>query len=349
MGRWVRRAAPGGGRLLTVVRAPVYNRRLGHGFSACLVTGGCEVGRWQCVLLVMIVLAVAAGCARTEHAGGESPEPTQKPLGDVLSLTVVPYEAADRLLDEYTPMARYLARATGCKEGRFISVVDYAGVLAALETGGVDVAYLSPFPYALASKRMNLKPVPLAMPWVQGSLTYRGIIFARKDSDIKTVEDLKGRTFAFGDVTSTTGFLLPRAMLEKKGVFGTLKWRNAGNANMVAKAVENGAADAGAAYESVFAVAYRTEPEKAKLMRVIAHTEPIPNGIYVGRGDLPEATVAALKSAFLKMNNDPEGRAAMLKAPNDKIVAPDDALFDPVRETASVLDLDLQHFEKKQD
>ena len=151
----------------------------------------------------------------------------------------------------------------------------------------------------------------------------------------------------FTEFTSTTGYLLPRAMLESKGIFQTLKWRNAGNANMVVKAVENKAADAGAAYESVFQVAYRTEPEKAKLMRVIAYTVAIPNGIYVARGDLPADTVRKLQKAFLGMNTDPAGRAAMLKAPNDKIVPPDDKLFDPVREVARVLNLNLEALEKK--
>jgi phosphonate transport system substrate-binding protein len=272
--------------------------------------------------------------------------PVARPLGQTLSLTVVPYEAAERLQDEYAPMARYLARELGCTDGRFVPVVDYAGVIAALETGGVDVAYLSPFPYALATKRMKLRPAALAMPWVEGSLTYRGIIFTRADSGVRSFADLRGRTFAFGDVTSTTGYLLPRAMLQKQGVFETLRWRNAGNANMVVKAVENRAADAGAAYESVFRVAYRTTPEKAGLMHVVARTEPIPNGIYVARGDLPGGTVDRLKAAFLKMNTDPLGREAMLKAPNDRIVAPQDRLFDPVRETASVLGLDLSALEK---
>jgi len=296
---------------------------------------------------VLWVAFMVVGCGKPSKQSPAPAQPASRPLGEVLTLTVVPYEAAEQLQDNYGPMAQYLAKAVGCKEGRFITVVDYAGVLAALETGSVDVAYLSPFPYALASSVMKVKPQPLAMPWVQGSLTYRGIIFVRADSPIRTLEDLRGKTFAFGDVTSTTGYLLPRAMLESKGIFQTLKWRNAGNANMVVKAVENKAADAGAAYESVFQVAYRTEPEKAKLMRVIAYTVAIPNGIYVARGDLPADTVRKLQKAFLGMNTDPAGRAAMLKAPNDKIVPPDDKLFDPVREVARVLNLNLEALEKK--
>src|SRR5437763_15377230 len=108
-----------------------------------------------------------------------------------------------------------------------------------------------------------------------------------------------------------------------------------------------GTADAGAAYELVFEVAYPGQPEKAKEYRVIAKTEAIPNGIYVARGDLPDDQVEKLKMAFLDMNTDPVGRPVMLKAPNDKIVPPDDKLFDHVRETAKIVNLDLTAFDKK--
>lgn len=288
-------------------------------------------------VICLAVLPLTTGCGRSQGGAG-----SQAPL----KLTVVPYETADRLNDEYAPMAAYLAKRAGRPSGQFVSVVDYAGVLAALQSGQVDVAYLSSFPYALATARMKLKL--LAMPYVKEKISYKGVFFCRADSPITKIEDLRGKTFAFGDISSTSGYLLPRAMLEKAGVFGDLKgWRNAGNANMVVTAVEIGAADAGAAYENVFEVAYRDNPAKAKAMRIFASTDTIPNGIYVARADLPESEVDALKKAFLDMNKDPEGKAAMLKAVNDKIVKPDDSLFDGVRTVAKVLKLDLKSLERK--
>jgi phosphonate transport system substrate-binding protein len=296
----------------------------------------------------MICFGGCSGGDKPTAPGGAGTSSGTKttPIGDTLRFTIVPYEAADKLVEEYSPMAGYLAKRMGKKEGRFFPVTDYAGVLVALQTGQVDVAYLSPFPYVLATSRMKLHD--LAMPWVRNKLTYKGILFVRADSPIKTLADLAGHTVAFGDRASTSGYILPRALLEKEGVFGKLKsWRNAGNANVVVAAVENGLEDCGTAYELVFEVAYKDTPEKTKKMRIIGETAALPNGIYVARGDLPADEVAKLKQIFLDMNTDPEGRVVMLKAPNDKIVPPEGKLFDPVRETAKVLNLDLKDLEKK--
>src|SRR5205814_1430750 len=136
---------------------------------------------------------------------------------------------------------------------------------------------------------------------------------------------------------------LPQITMEKAGVGlkDLMRYYNAGDANMVVKAVENGDADAGAAYDNVFEVAYRGEPEKAGRMRTIGQTEEIANGIYVGRGNLPDEEVKKLQQAFLDMNTDPEGRAAMLKAPQDRMVAARPEMFESIREKAKALGLDL--------
>lgn len=301
------------------------------------------------VRLHLLILGFTAFCgilgcgpktADSARSGTESAEPLKEPL----RLTIVPYEAAEQLRDAYTPMTQFLARQVGLKDGRYIQVADYSGVAAALQSHKVDVAYLSPFSYALASSMTKLHP--LAMPVINGSLMYRGNIFVRSDSSIKSLDDLNGKTFAFGDPASTTGYLLPKGMLDKRGI-KLKRFYHAGDANIVVNAVENRRADAGAAYENVFDVSYRNAPEKKSLMRVIAETEELPNGIYVGRGNLPAADVEKLKTAFLAMNTNSEGKAALKKVPHDRIEPADDKMFDSIRETARILDLDLTHFDKK--
>jgi phosphonate transport system substrate-binding protein len=296
-----------------------------------------------CICL-LVLGSVLSGCG--PKRGGQA-STNAKPIAGTLTFTVVPYDTAVKLSEDYGPMATYLAKKIGVAQGHFFPVADYAGVIAALRSGQVDVAYLSSFPYALASGRMHL--TPLAMPWVRGDLMYHGIVFVRRESPIHTIDDLKGRTFAFGDPGSTSGYLLPRRLLETHGIpLSALKrYYNAGDANAVVAAVENGTADAGAAYNLVFEVAYKEHPEKTSQMRVVARTEDIPNGIYVAREGLPAAQIDALKQAFQDMNTDPDGRAAMLKAPNDKVVPPDDRLFNGVRETAMADGIDVSSLDKK--
>ena len=293
----------------------------------------------------LAALVLLTGCGpRSANPEGKSAAQSPEPLKAPLRLTIVPYEAAEQLSEAYTPMAEFLARQVGLETGRYIQVADYSGVAAALQSRKVDVAYLSPFSYALASSMTKLEP--LAMPVINGSLLYRGIIFVRADSPIRTVEFLNGKTFAFGDPASTTGYLLPKGLLDKRGL-KLKRFYHAGDANVVVAAVENRRADAGAAYENVFDVAYRREPEKKKRMRVIGETEEIPNGIYVGRGNLPAEDIEKLKRAFLAMNTDPIGNAALKKVPHDRIEPAKDEMFDSIRETARMLDLDLTVFDKK--
>ncbi len=295
-------------------------------------------------VIAIFTLCITCGCGpKRTYPSANGGIPTE-PIKDPLRLTIVPYEAAEQLREGYTPMAQFLAKKLGLKSGTYIQVADYSGVAAALQSYKVDVAYLSPFSYALASSMTKLHP--LAMPVISGSLMYRGIIFVRADSPIKGLEDLNGKTFAFGDPASTTGYLLPKGLLDKRGIKLKRSY-HAGDANVVVTAVENRRADAGAAYENVFDVTYRNAPEKKKLLRVIAETEELPNGIYVGRGNLPPDQIEKLKQAFLAMNTDPEGQAALKKIPHDRIEPADDKMFDSIRETARILDLDLTVFDKK--
>src|SRR5688500_290228 len=128
------------------------------------------------MVLITATIVVAAGCG-PRKAGTASPDDVSEkavPLGDTVRLTVVPYEAADKLQDDYGPMARYLAKKLGKKVGKFVVVTEYPGVIAALKNGQVDVAYLSSLPYALALDQMSI--VPLASPWVKLKPDYHGVI-----------------------------------------------------------------------------------------------------------------------------------------------------------------------------
>jgi len=197
------------------------------------------------------------------------------------------------------------------------------------------------------------------MPYVieggnkKGSLTYRGIIFVRKDSGINTLKDLKGKSFAFNEPASTSGYLYPFTMLHDAGINpqpaargGDLGNVTFSNATGVPPAVLNRQADAGAIYEEGPERILKNPAEVAQL-KIIAYTPPIPNGMLVTRSDLPKTEIANLKKAMSDINTDPEGKQALAKMGVAKWVPADDSLFDPVRKAAKILNLDLTILRKK--
>ena len=81
------------------------------------------------VCLATLCAAGLVGCSKPQAGMGAAEAPKEKPIGSTLRLTVVPYEAADKLSEEYAPMASYLAKRMGAAAGKFMAVIDYAGVL----------------------------------------------------------------------------------------------------------------------------------------------------------------------------------------------------------------------------
>ena len=113
-------------------------------------------------------------------------------------------------------------------------------------------------------------------------------------------------------------------------------------------AVFNKQADAGAIYEGGIATAFtdaatkKVDQARVSQFRIIATTDPIPNGMVVARGNLDAATLDKLKAALANINTDPDGQAALKAIPWNKMVPADDAIFNPVRENARTFGLDIK-------
>src|SRR5579871_1907330 len=116
---------------------------------------------------------------------------------------------------EFEPLTAYLSDAIGQKVTLYIAK-DYGDLRTQMEAGNVDIGSFSPFAYVDAVKGGKVRII--AQSIIDGAATYRGIIIARKDSGLKALTDLKGKTFAFVDPKSASGYVYPRAMLMEKGI-----------------------------------------------------------------------------------------------------------------------------------
>jgi phosphate/phosphite/phosphonate ABC transporter binding protein len=147
-------------------------------------------------------------------------------------------------------MTKDLARPVKIKLRVFNS---YDAARKALVSEEVDFVRFGPSSYILA-KDENPGVVLLAIEEQEGQFAFKGVIFARNDSGIDRIEDLRGKSFAFGDPDSTIGRYLSQAYLVNKGIYAKdlLKYQYLDRHDRVVAAVLGGDFDAGAAKESTF-------------------------------------------------------------------------------------------------
>ncbi|MBI5894007.1 MAG: phosphate/phosphite/phosphonate ABC transporter substrate-binding protein [Deltaproteobacteria bacterium] len=129
----------------------------------------------------------------------------------------------DKRLKEYTPMADYIANRLKefgpefvIKGAKVIVAVDTYDALKKIRNNEVDVIFESAF--SAVTTREKAGTIPSLVLWKKQSREYKALFFVRKDSPIKTLNDLKGKTIVFEDPESTSAYWMPKAELVKNGM-----------------------------------------------------------------------------------------------------------------------------------
>jgi phosphonate transport system substrate-binding protein len=134
----------------------------------------------------------------------------------------------------------YLAKAIG-QPVKLVIPTNYNATVEALGNGSLDFAYLGALTYIKAHERYGVTPL------VQRSIDkqFHSVFVTQSGSPIKTLGDTKGKSFAFGDIASTSGHLIPYGELKNAGVNADkdLKFRYTGSHSATLKAVETGASE----------------------------------------------------------------------------------------------------------
>jgi len=196
---------------------------------------------------------------------------------------------------EKAPLKAYLEQKLG-RQVNLIIPTNYNATVEALGNGSLDFAYLGGLTYIKAHARYSVVPL------VQRSsdLQFHSCFITSSHSSIHSLGDLKGKTFAFGDINSTSGHLMPYLEMRQAGVDPdtALKYRYTGSHPATAKAVESGAVDAGALDESV----YNSMISEGKLdpskVRVFYMSKPFVDYVWVARKDVDPATQEKFAQAF---------------------------------------------------
>jgi phosphonate transport system substrate-binding protein len=207
----------------------------------------------------------------------------------------------------YQPLMDYLTENTPYRFELKLAR-DYTEAVALLRDGVTPIASLGDVTFTEAQR--NFGAVPILKPLnADGIPSYRSIIIVRQDSPIHTLDDLRGKRFAFGDPHSTSGNLIPRFFLFQHGItlFDLEEFVTLGSHDAVAKAVLKGKVDAGAV-KDVIAYRYREHG-----LRFLAESEPIPSVPIVVRKEAPPELVAAVKKALLAIDAGDSRQQELMK------------------------------------
>jgi phosphonate transport system substrate-binding protein len=246
-----------------------------------------------------IVRTVLAGAALV---AGFASAPAALAQGGVLRVSAIPDEAPTELQRKFKPLGDYLKQETGM-DVQFIPVTDYAAVVEGLATNKLDLAWLGGFTYVQARIRTNGGVVPIVQRAEDAKFTSRFIVPV--GSTAKTLADLKGKTFAFGAPSSTSGSLMPRYYLLQAGIdperdFKSVAFSGAHDATVAFVAA--GRAEAGVLNASVMDKLVEGKNANAEKVRVLAITPPYFDYNWTVRPGLDPALTKKLADAFLKLD-----------------------------------------------
>ena len=193
----------------------------------------------------------------------------------------------------------------------------------ALVEGKVDFSAIGPASYIAASDR-NAGLRILALDSKDGSRTFNGVIAVKEESGIRSIEDLRDKSFAFGNQQSTIGRYLAQAhLLSNEVSASTLKhFDYLGRHDRVGHAVSNGGFDAGALKEST----YNKLNKKGAGLRALAIMPNI-NRPWVASSDLDDRIFVALREIMLELRDEKAFKAFSRK----QFVAGGDRDFDVIR------------------
>jgi len=207
------------------------------------------------------------------------------------------------------------------------------------ELATADVAFVCSLPYVELAQRGDCPVVPIAAPVLEGP-RYRGRpiyfsdVIVRHDSPYRSFADLRGRSWAYNEPHSQSGYGITRHFLsqcgETRGYFG--KVVEAGWHEQSVRLVSSGAVDASAVDSHVLAVMLRDDPGLARRLRVIHVLGPSTIQPVVAARRLPPRVKAGLRRALVNLGDDPAARTMLARALVERFAPVHDANYDDIRE-----------------
>jgi phosphonate transport system substrate-binding protein len=246
---------------------------------------------------------------------------------------MIPTTDPGKIVRESQPLVKYLERETGSRV-ELVVPTNYAAVVEAIANDRVDIAYLGGFTFVQASRRAGVRPLVQR----ERDQNFHSVLISHPGSGINSLADLKGHTFAFGDVNSTSGHLMPAYYMRAANVDPSVidKALYTGGHDATALAVANKKVDAGAMDELVFANMIRAGKIKPEQVKVFFTTPPFFDYVWAARKGIDPKLGDSFSSALLKLDvSNPDNKVLLDLLNATKYVRAQDSNYDKLRQAAT--------------
>ena len=255
-----------------------------------------------------------------------------------LRVALLPDENAATLIQNAQPLKKHLERALK-REIEIVVTTDYSSMIEAMRFGRIEIGYFGPFSYVLAKSRAP-EIEPFAVGVERGLPSYKSILIANAGGAVKSLADVRGKPFGFGDQASTSSHLAPRAhLLAKANLEGDRDYKvvHLGTHDAVARAVQAGQVPAGALSEPIYRTLVERKVIDSARIVTLDLTNEIPNYPITMQGNLTPELKQAIREAFLGLKDKEVLRSFRVEG----FASTDDKAYDVLRETARILKLDV--------
>jgi phosphonate transport system substrate-binding protein len=293
----------------------------------------------MCFLAGLVLLSgiLISGCNK-ERATASRPQQQRQ----TIRIGLVPEQSIFKQMHRYEPLADYLSRKLNVNVS--LSVMPgYDKALSSFAAKELDAAFLGSMTYILAHVRLGVEPIARPVN-LDGTSTTYGVMFVRKDSNIRSVRDMKGKRLALVDKNTLTGYLLPLAYFKKAGIDYTTYLKESyfsGTHEDVIYDVLDRKADIGAAKSTALMLLSAEDARVKNDLLILARTPLVPEDCLAVRRDLSATLKDRLKSVLLNMDEDQEGIRTLQVFKARKFVETGDSDFDAVYVFARELAIDL--------
>jgi phosphonate transport system substrate-binding protein len=263
--------------------------------------------KWLSVIILVIMVFSLAACGQSDDKDKSANEPKKQ---EVFKIGAIPDQNAADLQKGMDGVAKYLSEKTGLKV-EFVPSVDYAALVTGFQRGEIHMAW---FGGLTSVQARNLVPDAESIVQRPRDAEFQSVFITQADSGIKSLEDLKGKSFTFGSESSTSGHLMPRYFLSEAGIDANKDFNGkpnfSGSHDTTYKLIESGSFQAGALNISVWEAAVKEGKVDTNKVKVFYTTPDYFDYNWTINSNVEDVfgkgTKDKVKDALLSFNGEPQ-------------------------------------------